>query len=162
MEKYLFLDIDGVLVNDYYNYRDEYGMLFAPECVKQLRNIIENTNAKIIISSTWKEYGIKFLNELWQERYMPGKIHDLTPSLTMTYYMDNKTKESFSLPETHSKGLEINAWLEMNASGYYNYCIIDDECFFLAQQLQHHIQTNSREGLTALDAEKVIQMLNSK
>lgn len=168
MEKYLFVDFDGVLVSDNFieeikhlgkDYNDEYGALFDPKCIDNLLEIVKQTDAKIIISSSWKEYGVEFLQEMWSNRNIPVKIHSVNPSLLITKYLDQTNGSSFSLPERFAKGLEINAWLEINAPKDYNYCIIDDECFFLANQVEHHVQTNSLNGLTATLAEKAIQIL---
>jgi hypothetical protein len=57
MEKYIFLDIDGVL-----NTRksielpmlDDKNHRFDPACVEALNNIIEETDAKIVITSSWR------------------------------------------------------------------------------------------------------------
>ena len=62
--KIIFLDFDGVMDTEYYDHilseagkpiSDEYGLLFDPECVKNLKYIIDNTGADIVVSSTWKE-----------------------------------------------------------------------------------------------------------
>lgn len=168
MDKYLFLDFDGVLNTENYTKflqtngfdpNDEFGTRFDPDALQNLKAIIEQTGAKIIISSSWKEYGVEFLQELWQERNLPSEIYSITPSLIMTNYLDQIEGGSFHLPERYSKGLEINAWLEKNASGKYSYCVIDDENYFLAEQLSHLVQTSSKNGLTAVDAEKVIEIL---
>jgi histidinol phosphatase-like enzyme len=50
--KIIFLDIDGVL-NVYCSERDEFGCMFHEEFVDNLRWIINETSAKIVISSTW-------------------------------------------------------------------------------------------------------------
>ena len=62
--KIIFLDFDGVMDTEYYDHllseadkpiADEYGLLFDPECVKNLKYIIDSTGADIVISSTWKD-----------------------------------------------------------------------------------------------------------
>ena len=170
MVKYLFVDFDGVLVSDNFidelkhsgrDFNDEFGALFDPKCIDNLLEIIKQTDAKIIISSSWKEYGIEFLDEMWSNRNIPVKIHSVNPSLLITNYLDQTNGSSFSLPERFAKGLEINAWIEINAPKNYKYCIIDDECFFLANQIEHLVQTDSHSGLTATLAEKAIQILNN-
>lgn len=57
-EKVLFLDVDGVL-ND-----EEYGSnIYLEEIrVKRLKNIIEATNANIVMSSSWRHY-FRLFNE---------------------------------------------------------------------------------------------------
>ena len=67
LQRYLFLDIDGVLNTfRYSNYLiendedevDEDGALFDPEAVNNLACIIEKVpDVKIIISSTWRLKG---------------------------------------------------------------------------------------------------------
>ena len=86
MEKYLFIDFDGVL--NTHNYRsylienetdtnDEFGCLFDPQAVACLKFIVEKTAAKIVISSSWKEYGADFLRELWEKRNLPEQFYSI-------------------------------------------------------------------------------------
>lgn len=81
MEKYLFLDFDGVLNTEYYQnylcyqglaYQDEYGAFFDPETTKQLKRIIDATSAKIVIESSWKFLGLEAMQEMWSIRQLPG------------------------------------------------------------------------------------------
>jgi hypothetical protein len=89
MEKYIFLDFDGVLNTEYYQnllcyqglaIQDEYGALFDPEATKQLKRIIDDTQAKIIIESSWKYLGLEAMQEMWSARQLPGEIIDITSS----------------------------------------------------------------------------------
>lgn len=171
MEKYLFIDFDGVL--NTHNYRsylienetdtnDEFGCLFDPQAVACLKFIVEKTAAKIVISSSWKEYGTDFLRELWEKRNLPEQIYSIIPSLISTNYLNHDTGYSFKIPERYSKGLEINAWIELNVAGDYSYCIIDDEAFFLPYQLEHLVQVDEEKGLTGEKASMAIEILNNK
>lgn len=54
--KVIFLDIDGVL-NVYGTEHDEFGQIFHDHFVENLRTIINETSAKIVISSTWEICG---------------------------------------------------------------------------------------------------------
>ena len=79
-EKYLFLDIDGVL-----NHRAWYKNLedktypfreFDPECVKRVNYILEKTNARLVITSSWRlDSNIK---QIFYKVGMPT-IFDCTP-----------------------------------------------------------------------------------
>lgn len=171
MDKYLFVDFDGVLNTGSYRCRlvsegkevkDQFGPLFDPNAVEKLRTIIQHTGAKIIISSSWKEFGSDFLHELWTKRNMPETIYSIIPSLILTNYIDHNTGKSFRIPEIYSKGLEINAWLDTYATGNYRYCIIDDENYFLPYQLEHLVQVNEEKGLTKGVASIIIEKLNCK
>ena len=84
MKKILFLDIDGVLVTERGQQsqlavkgtlRDDYGALFDPLSVGCLKQIIDATDAEIVISSTWKmEMGLEGILRMWSDRNLPGKV----------------------------------------------------------------------------------------
>ena len=84
MKKILFLDIDGVLNTQRWHKKmveghapkDSFGYDFDPEAVANLCRIIEATGAEIVISSSWKGYGMDGLQELWETRDLPGKVID--------------------------------------------------------------------------------------
>ena len=68
MDKFIFLDIDGVLnTANYQTWRqlwgkdisDLHGHLFAPSPVRNLRRLIKWTNAKIVLSSSWRMDGLE-------------------------------------------------------------------------------------------------------
>lgn len=63
MKKIIFLDFDGVLNTEYTqnllmyhgkSWEDKYGAFFDPETVAKLKRIVEETNADIVIESSWK------------------------------------------------------------------------------------------------------------
>lgn len=90
MKKIIFLDFDGVLNTEYYQgllqfqgkqQRDEYGAIFAPGAVKQLKRSVEDTAAEIVVSSSWKSLGLAKLQELWMKRNLPGRVIDIAPLL---------------------------------------------------------------------------------
>lgn len=54
MNKYIFLDIDGVLITE-----KGYGELDV-FCQLQLKNIVDVTNAKIVISSSWRKHTLRW------------------------------------------------------------------------------------------------------
>jgi len=51
MAKVLFLDIDGVLNASY-----ESEPLILPECARRFNRIIRETGAKVVISSSWRNF----------------------------------------------------------------------------------------------------------
>ena len=62
MAKIIFLDFDGVLNTEHYQgllqyqgkpWQDEYGAFFDPKAVKQLKRIIDATDADIVVESSW-------------------------------------------------------------------------------------------------------------
>lgn len=153
MRRIIFLDFDGVLNTEYYQgllqfqgkqWQDQYGAFFDPRAVRQLKRIIDATGADIVVESSWKYLGLEAMRELWMVRNLPGKVMDITPSLT-----DNA-----------SKGEEIAAWLSEHAMSDARYVIIDDEYVVLDTQIPYFILTNPYEGLTEEQANRAISILH--
>lgn len=173
MERYLFLDIDGVLntmrYSDYLTEHDkddtdEDGALFDPEAVANLETIIKNVpDVKIIISSTWRFKGGKWMKELWKKRQLPGKIYSFTPGLEFVRFK-NIVHQTFSesVYPYGTRGLEIGEWLRLNIRSnplVYRYVIIDDEDDFPSEYNDHVILTNPYYGITKETALQVIENL---
>lgn len=93
----IFLDFDGVLVPDNGTWewrRDRYGREFHPECVNNLKEIIDATDAKIVITSSWRGYlSLWQLIRMWNARNMPGEIVGVTKQISIY------------------RGIEIDEWI---------------------------------------------------
>ena len=159
---YLFLDIDGVLnTGRYSDYlvenglceTDEDGYLFDPEAVDWLQYIIEKTEAKIVITSTWRLDGD--MKALWRNRNLAGEVIGITPTL-----LGEKGVGKFRC-WFDNRGMEVDAWLQDHASEPYNYAILDDENDYLETQAEHLVLTDPMTGITVDVAEKVIGMLDN-
>ena len=152
MIKYIFLDFDGVLNTEQYQAElrlagkptaDEYGPLFAPKAVARLGEIIEKTNAKIIITSSWRYiHDQQALNEMWEKRGLPGNIYGILSS---------------DYPE-ESRGKEITAYLAHETNTPY--IILDDLDEFLPEQKEAFIEVNPVTGISQNDVNKAIEILN--
>lgn len=154
MKKILFLDFDGVLVTNRYQdeqidsggvLRDNYGAVFDPVCVENLRRIIDNTDADIVVTSTWKmERGLDGIMWMWADRHLPGNILDVTPDIDPIH-----------------RGNEIQAWIERWGEEC-RYAIIDD-CpildFFREEQLPFLFKVDERTGLDEETSKKIIEHL---
>ena len=53
LTKFIFLDVDGVLNSK--PYCERTGRELNPENVRQLKEIVDATGARIVLSSTWKQ-----------------------------------------------------------------------------------------------------------
>ena len=153
MRRIIFLDFDGVLNTEYYQgllqfqgkqWQDEHGAFFDPRAVRQLKRIIDATGADIVVESSWKYLGLEAMQELWRVRNLPGRVIDITPSLT----------------GNASKGEGIAAWLSEYATPDARYVIIDDEYVVLDSQIPYFILTNPYEGLTEEQANRAISILH--
>lgn len=134
--KVIFLDIDGVL-NVHLPERDQYGSLFHVQFECNLKHIIDETNAKIVISSSWRHSGLSVMQEMWKYRNLPGEVIGVTPSRSQHDINENCSRMPFN--ERLERGWEIQEWVDSNSPD--KYCIIDDDNDMLPHQLKFFVQT---------------------
>ena len=152
-EKVIFLDFDGVLATEDYTdellttgqkIKDKFGTLFNPNCVNWLEWIISQTNAQIVITSSWKNYLSQWsIVRMWKCRNMPGEIIGVTSSFSIY------------------RGDEIDNWLSKHPQ-VINYVIIDDMDYkqFRQEQGAHLVTTNHFSGLDKTSAYDSVRILN--
>ena len=162
--KVIFLDIDGVLNVIGQGY-DEFGQIFHPHLEKNLDTIIKETNAKIVISSTWRINGLETMKRMWKYRNIAGEVIDITP--TEVDVVNRGTCEFFDQVD---RGYEIQQWIDDNKDKIESYCIIDDDNDMLPSQQDNFVRTANNikhsdcvdigYGLTKECAKKAIEILN--
>lgn len=149
----VFLDFDGVLDTasyDMYLVRnglpecDEKGRpVFDPRCIENLKQIVDSTNADIVVTSDWKYIdSYEDLLEMWRIRCMPGFMTDLTPNVSK------------------HRGDEIARWLN-ECDVECNYVIIDDlnSENFNKDQLERLVTVNPYYGLDKEATLKAISII---
>lgn len=159
--KIIFLDIDGVLnVNP--TERDQWGAIFKIHLVNHLRRIIEATGAKIVISSTWKDSGLKELQRMWKERDLPGEVIAVTPYSNTRYVKFARDFDEQNIEEIleSPRGAEIDWTLQFYPSDT-KYVIIDD-CVAGMLYGQRNNIIHTPVGLTEELANKAIEILLCK
>lgn len=159
----IFLDIDGVLNTEHglKTISDNWTNLeairdtedgkepFCPTAIEVLKRIIDETGAKIVISSTWRSDGLEWFQDFWKNRGLPGEIIDITP------YEENRVRGREVDNWLHRRGYyyptdywSAPAWVEARESCYIEgYCIIDDDWDFFIQQTPHYVNTPAYYGL---------------
>ena len=155
MMKVIFLDFDGVMDTAYYDHilakegkpgNDEYGIIFDPNSVRNLKLIIDKTGADIVVTSSWK-YMMSYQDflEMWKARELPGFITDVTPNIH----------------GCRCRGDEIDAWLEECKSDC-QYVILDDLTAnnFNSHQIPRLLIVNPFYGIDEEIAERAIYLLN--
>lgn len=152
-KKIIFLDFDGVMDTEYYDHllseadkpiSDEYGLLFDPECVKNLKYIIDSTGADIVVSSTWKDFmTYQEILDMWKYRGLSGFVTDVTPTVSK------------------HRGDEIDAWLK-ECREDCQYAIIDDldGSNFNPNQIEHLFVVNPYCGLDEDTAKRIVNHLS--
>lgn len=161
--KIIFLDIDGVL-NVYSQGRDEYGSTFHQHFVDNLKRIVDETGAKIVMSSTWRFAGLEKMKQMWIDRNLPGELIDVT--VDCVQIVDEGRAEFY---DTVERGHEVEQWLDENP-GVKSYVILDDDNDFLTHQRGNFVRTANNinhpdcvdigYGLTSECANKAIRILN--
>ena len=149
MRKVIFLDIDGVLNPKWWERKmpiDRYGCAFDSIAVSNLEKIIAETEADIVISSSWKCMGLSELQNMWKERILPGKIIGVTPDLMSDEVL---IKVSINNEEmTCNRGCEIKAWLAIHGDDISHYVILDDMDDILDEQENHFVWIDPEVGIT--------------
>jgi len=149
--KIIFLDIDGVLNSQEFYLRrmantlllnEDYPLCeIDPEAIKKLNEIIEITNANVVITSSWfcLSLSVQNLQEMFNKKGFNGIISGITPLL---HFAENQ--------EMVVKGCEIEEYLKVNFENQkVKYLIIDsNEDMMLLKQKKHFIQTSEFSGLT--------------
>lgn len=148
--KIIFLDIDGVLNSDkFYERCTSKGMIWVerridPDAVKRLKIIVDETNAEIVVTSTWRRVSDDMSLLERHLRAQQLQVFDKTPMLYK------------------SRGDEISAWFKIKPSFRdANYVILDDDAD-MTIHIDHLVQTNYKTGLTDEDVRKAIKILNAK
>jgi hypothetical protein len=162
--KVIFLDIDGVL-NVYGQGHDQYGQIFHKHFEDNLKWIIEETGAKLVISSTWRFAGLQVMKDMWKSRQLPGEVIDIT--IDAYQYVEDGMEEFYDKVE---RGHEIQQWLDEHQTEVTHYVILDDDNDMLQSQRHNFVRTANNinhpdcidigYGLTRICAEREIRILN--
>lgn len=160
----IFLDIDGVLNADSpssKSYCDNYAGIDTDK-TRQLARIVQETNAKIVLISSWK------IN--WKPPPAPFKNYPNTPKHSR--YLNNNLQKKGKLScidATKERNLELRGkgiqdWLSTHPE-VENWVVLDDEIFRDYEKCQifpHLVLTDHRYGLTKSCADAAIKILRNQ
>lgn len=159
MNKFIFLDIDGVLNStSYYKRRDTKNYPydeFDVGAISLLNELVNKTEAKVVVTSTWRQgTSLEELEDIMQTRGFEHEIFDYTP------FLHYSKSQYTSVP----RGCEIHEWLETNCGYDYSkvvrYVILDDDSDMLYWQREHFFHVDRSVGLTNNVVYKAIRYLN--
>ena len=185
MNKYkiIFLDIDGVMNSDQYNYyrykhhlyNSNYGSIDARECHRMAR-FCEKYGIKLVISSTWRN------GNSWKETYdefIIEGIEDLPYRHHGMKYLAPYIVGTTPYCKSGHRGTEIQCFIDImndhlldegNFKDYWKihkeafiiekYCIVDDDNDMLENQLEKFVQTDFIVGITKKDYNKIRKILD--
>ena len=148
-DRIIFLDVDGVLNNgtwalEMYDqgvrvYHDD--LLYEPSLV-QLRRIVDETGAAIVVSSSWRQISVAYQHlKEWLAKF-GMEVYDRTP------YVGGM------------RGDHITAWFNRHP-GEYRYVILDDDDD-MGRHMDHLVRTDFDDGLTAEKADECIRRLKEQ
>ena len=141
---------------------DKYGQLFDPEAVANLRKIIDATDARIVVSSSWRYMGLNVLQRMWYDRDLPGRIVDITP----LHLLDDK------LSNTDLNQLDVLSLCRGNEIKWYfdevldvdinspRFVIFDDLKEVLPELQNHFVRIDPIVGITEKDVERALGIIN--
>lgn len=150
--KILFLDIDGVLNG--WNTKERIGgyIFIDEERILRLKEIIDKTGAKIVLSSSWRmcndptsQLYILYTGLVDKLKEYDLELYDTTPSSTYGY-----------------RGTEIRDWFKLqNIDDIESFVILDDDND-LKPYGRRHVQTSPVNGLSDKNVKQAIKMLNEE
>ena len=159
MNKILFLDVDGVLHPFHGVHMPYYRVeLFHRDCMSRLARIIQETDAEIVLSTSWRnfismrnnlaanlsEYGLSFVS--WIELDSPG---------TKTA-SEGKYSKILSYVQFHHP----REWVVIDDEDLIKMSGADPESIMAQLFRSRFVQTNPETGLTDSDVESLISILN--
>lgn len=163
--KVIFLDIDGVMnyENSYLRKETYYKPLdndnstryqtFGIDAKNLINKLILETNAKVVISSSWRLGGEEYIKDVWKSEKMVGEIIGITPALS--HIIKNYTL---------ARGCEIDYYLENNQN-IDTYVIIDDDEDMLLKQKDNFVHVeqspDNMEGFNEDCYNKALKILNN-
>ena len=149
--KVIFLDFDGVLNSEKYVLNhSEYGVIIDPARMVLLKQIIDETQAEIVLSTSWREHWEKIdencndtgkaINRIFNQFNL--NIFDKTPSIS-------RNRED-----------EIESWLK-NHPETENFVVLDDRFLDSPAIRGHFVKTdNYRSGISEENVNEAIKILN--
>lgn len=152
--KIIFLDIDGIL--NYTGCKYKLGSIYFvdPAKLELLKQLIDRTDAKIVLSSTWR-YGWEDIDN-GKSNTQNAKDFIALRNKCSQYgieFMDYTPNFSFY------RGDEIKKWLEMN--NVESFVILDDDND-MKPYMGKLVQTSFTKGLLQKHVDKAVKILNGE
>lgn len=135
----IFLDVDGVLNNKANLLKTHDVMSLDPQSVSLIRALVAETEAKVVLSSSWRfsQSYVAYLEESLRFQFL-----DVTPKNRM-----------------NTRGANIREWLEIYCDSIKGYVIIDDENDDI-RDIDHFVKTSFETGFTKVHYDKALKILS--
>ncbi len=148
----IFLDIDGVLNRT----KHATHIRIDRDCVKLLKDLIERSAAKVVLSTFWRHFDEYIRYILHREGIEADTIIGRTPGRTGSQDLSAAADDE---AQYASRAAEIKSWLAQHPE-VTHFVIIDDRSSAADASLQaRFVQTQSELGLTKADVQRCIELL---
>ncbi len=167
-EKVIFLDVDGVLNDNDFERKHREKIYIQEFRVKRLKDIVEATQAEIVMSSSWR-HGFKLYNE------KPERItseHDLSIMKELKDKLDKYGLSVIDYTEylttgPYARPLEIRKWI-LDKPNLKRFVILDDDDFWIWNWLSDYFVMTKKKrdkygydmGLEDEHVKRAIEILN--
>ena len=168
MEKIIFLDMDGVLAIP--SCLKDGMWALSGEKQKLLGKILDQTDAKIVLSSSWRYATLEKTKEHMESEGFLFNDKLIGVTIRAYHYLEKGTGIHLSIP----RGVEIKQWIDTyihsdNGKNWerkkvgkdFTYIILDDDRDMLLEQKAHFLNTNSEIGLSDDIVERAVAILNN-
>jgi hypothetical protein len=167
MVRIIFLDIDGVLATPEHLKDKQWAL--NPEKQKMLGKILAQTDAKIVLSSSWRCATLEKTKEHMEKEGFLFNDKLIGVTIRAYQYLEYGMPVHLSIP----RGVEIKQWIDThihsdNGINFerkklgkdFNYVILDDESDMLLEHKNNFIHTKGDIGLTVNDVRTAVKILN--
>ena len=155
--KKIFLDIDGVLNSArYQRVRQENDGNIDETRMPLLKELVEQTGADIVLSSTWRLHWGQTENEC---DAVGRELNELFANYGLII-----TDKTPVLEYSYMRADEIQAWLDMHKEEYDRFVILDDTFSGWCELQNYLVKTDFliQRGLEHHHIEKAIEILNGE
>ena len=169
---YIFLDIDGVLnANCDFGGRSkpnpyvttDSGELYCGICtthLRHLKSIVDKTDAKIVLVSSWKQDYVDYIKHGYQNRvgkYLYNKLKKFNLEIfdtTIKYNMDNGMSRGYEIITWLNNHPEVDSWVVLDDVEFDDYCFMGI--------LPHLVKLDENYGLWSIPAVEAICKLTGR
>lgn len=159
--KIIFLDIDGVLNTPaaWIGYGER--RYFDPTAVALLRRLIEETGAKVVVSSVWRKGSdyLRMSDLLAIGGVGSGVLFYQTPAEGQKHWEVSQQAWRTDPGHDNPRGDKIKEWIETYGSDVTHYVIIDDDRDMLPEQMEHFVHVDGHAGFSFRDFERARKVL---
>jgi hypothetical protein len=160
-KKIIFLDVDGVLHPFHGHMSESQITTFHKSCMEALRNIVEDTDAEIVLSSSWRNFAStrkKLLANLAQYGMTYTKWIEPNSASQSGNVSAKKLSKILAYVHAHNPA----DWIVLDDEDLIGLSGEDPSSLMIQLFMSRYVRTDPTTGLANLDAQEAIKILNSE